>query len=82
MKLIISTPFTHREVDVAWLEVNTPTGNYVIQRGHAPMILSLSPNQKFSFRLKSGKEEFLIIRQGMITVNRDETTAIVTEQEV
>jgi len=81
MKLIISTPFTYREVEVAWLEVNAPTGNYVIQQGHAPMILSLAADQNLTFRLKSGKEESIIVRQGMITIGREETTAIITEQE-
>ena len=81
MKLIISTPFTYRELSVAWLEINAPTGNYVIQRGHAPMIMTLAPDQKLIFRLKTGKEESILIRQGMISIGREETTAILTEQE-
>ena len=81
MKLIISTPYSLKELSIAWLEVNAPTGNYVIQEGHIPMILSLSPDQKLTFRLKSGREESITVRQGMITVNREETTAIITEQE-
>lgn len=81
MKLIISTPFTHREVTVVWIEINAPTGNYVIQRGHAPMIMPLSPQQPLIFRLKSGREESILVRQGMITIGREETTAVITEQE-
>ncbi|TET36536.1 hypothetical protein E3J61_00600 [Candidatus Dependentiae bacterium] len=81
MKLIISTPSSYRELSVAWLEFNAPTGNYVIQQGHAPMIMTLVPNQKLIFRLKSGKEESILIRQGMVTIGREETTAIITEQE-
>ena len=81
MKLIISTPFTYRELSVAWLEINSPTGNYVIQHGHAPMIMPLSPHQNLTFRLKSGKEESILIRQGMITIGREEATAVFTDQE-
>ena len=63
------------------MEINAPTGNYVIQRGHAPMILTLSPNQKLIFRLKSGREESILVRQGVVNIGREETTAIITQQE-
>jgi F0F1-type ATP synthase epsilon subunit len=78
MKLIINTPHTTFRYDVVWIEVNTSTGNYIIQRGHAPMILSLSPAQPISFRLKTGKQETLMVHRGLIKVDRLSTTAVMT----
>lgn len=81
MKLIISTPFSYREFSIAWLEINAPTGNYVVQRGHAPMVLTLAPQLPLIFRLKSGREESILVRQGIIRVGREETLAVLTQEE-
>ncbi len=81
MKLIISTPFSYKKFSIAWLEINTPTGNYVIQRGHAPMIITLSSDQLIIFRLKSGKEESMIVRQGVVTIERESATIVMTSRE-
>lgn len=76
MKLIISTPFSHQTLSIAWLEINTHSGNYVIQREHAPMILPLSNGQPFRYRLKSGKEESVIVRYGVVTIDRESARII------
>ncbi len=81
MELTINTPFSHDKYSVAWLELNTPAGNYIIQHGHAPTILSLSPKQKIVFRLKIGKEESILVRQGIAHIDRESTTVIMTKQE-
>ncbi len=79
MKLTISTPFSYKTFSVAWLEINAPTGNYVIQRGHAPMIITLSENQPLIYRLKSGREESVIVRQGIVTIERESASVIMTQ---
>lgn len=81
MELIISTPFSHSEYSAVWLEINTPTGNYVIQKGHVPTILALSPGKPLTFRLKTGKKETLMVRHGVVTVTRDSTTVVMTVLE-
>ncbi len=81
MKLIISTPLDRSEYSVAWLEVNTPTGNYVIQQGHAPTILVLSPLKPLTFRLKSGKKETLTVKHGVVKINRTSATAVIMTAE-
>ncbi len=81
MKLVISTPLYHSEYSVAWLEINTPTGNYVIQQGYAPTIMILSPKKALSFRLKTGKQETVTVKFGIVTINRESATVVMTVAE-
>lgn len=81
MKLIISTPLNRSEYSVAWLEINTPTGNYVVQKGHAPTILVLSPLKPLTFRLKTGKKETLIVKHGVVKIDRTSSTVVIMTAE-
>lgn len=78
MKLTIHTPTSTTHHTVTWLEINTPMGNYIIQRGHIPMILSLSPAQSMTFRLKNGKQETVLVQQGIVKINRTSATVVMT----
>ena len=79
MEVTILTPVTKRTVTVAWVEANTPTGNYIIQLGHAPMILILSPNKDLIFHLPNGKQEIINVKDGLLEVTRTTTTAILDQ---
>lgn len=81
MNLIISTPNYRSQFSVAWLEINTPTGNYVIQKGHAPAIMSLSPQKALTFRLKTGKQETLTVKFGVVKIDRESATVVMTPLE-
>jgi F0F1-type ATP synthase epsilon subunit len=81
MELIISTP-TYRSVySVVWLEVNTSTGNYVMQKGHAPTIMVLSPLKALTFRLKTGKQETVMVKHGVVKITRESATVVMTVAE-
>jgi F0F1-type ATP synthase epsilon subunit len=77
--VMIATPLSRRMVNVAWLEVNTPVGNFVIQRGHAPTIMALEPGKPVVYCLKNGKQESLIINRGVVEITRDSATLLVNE---
>lgn len=79
MILDIITPLQTWHHDVAWLEINTNVGNFIIQKGHAPTILVLSPGQEISFRLKNGKEESILVQSGIVQVTREKSTIILNE---
>ncbi len=66
-------------VDIAWLEVNTPVGNFVMQRGHAPMILVLSPNKPLIYCLQNGEQESTTIAGGILHITREQATVILTQ---
>ena len=78
MNVILSSPSEYKTVEVVWLEINTPKGNFVIQKGHVPMIISLSENKPISYRLKSGKQESLMVRQGVASINRESVSIILS----
>jgi F0F1-type ATP synthase epsilon subunit len=80
MKLQIISPLRILNYDVAWLEVNTNVGNFVIQKGHVPTLLVLSPNEEIIFRLKNGKEESIMVSSGIVEVTREKSTVIIHEQ--
>lgn len=81
MKLDILTPRETKTFTIAWLELNTATGNMVVQRGHVPMIVNLMPNQPIIFRLKNGKQEIITPRQGVAEIDREEIRILMTEGE-
>jgi F0F1-type ATP synthase epsilon subunit len=81
MNLQIISPLRILNYDVAWLEVNTNVGNFVIQKGHVPTLLVLSPNEEIIFRLKNGKEESIMVSSGIVEVTREKSTVIIHEQQ-
>lgn len=77
MKLEIVSSDAHNIYQVAWLELNTPVGNFIIQQGHAPMILSLTPDKPITFRLKTGKQQTINANNGMAKITRESTTLMI-----
>ena len=49
MKLTLVSTTNKQSFEVAWLEVNSSAGNFVMQRGHAPMILLLTSHQPINY---------------------------------
>ncbi len=78
MNVILSSPSEYKQIEVVWLEINTPKGNFVIQKGHVPMIITLAENQPISYRLKSGKQESMEVRQGIASIDRESVTIIIS----
>jgi len=70
MKLIIITPQKKEEIDIAWVEIESLVGGFVILPGHAPMALTLKPKEKITICLTSGKQETIIPESGTIKVGR------------
>jgi F0F1-type ATP synthase epsilon subunit len=79
MQLIIVSPFSKRAVDVEWVELNTPTGNFIIQPEHAPTIVTLTPGQRIIYMTTGGKEESFIISQAIVQVTRTTVTLLMQD---
>lgn len=79
MELKVIRPTKTETYTIAWLEVCTVQGNYIIQPGHAPMVLLLLPNKPIIFRLKNGKQESIFISKGILEVNRHVATVLMHE---
>lgn len=78
MKLFMVSLSDKKSLDIAWLEVNTAEGNFVMQRGHAPMILVLSPNKPLVYCLQNGIQESTTISGGILHITRDQATVVLT----
>jgi len=78
MRLDIATPSEKHTLDIAWLEINTIVGNFVIQPEHAPMVVTLSPLSEVSYRLTSGKEEKRKVVNGVAHVERNHISLLIT----
>lgn len=58
-------------LSATWIEFDTSAGNFVIQRGHAPMILSLD-KKPIKVLLANGKHDAIRAAQGGIAeINRE-----------
>lgn len=79
MKLHIIRPLTNRTETIAWIELNTTVGNFIIQKGHAPTLLSLAPNHEIIFKLDSGKNETLHVQKGFANITRDSVTILLNK---
>lgn len=78
MQLILVSPEKKDVIEVAWVELNTPSGNYIIQPGHAPMALALTSKQPFIYAHKNGKEEIVMVERGIAEITRSQITILLS----
>ncbi|HJZ23317.1 MAG TPA: hypothetical protein VJ201_02580 [Candidatus Babeliales bacterium] len=78
MILEIISQSSKSTINVNWVEVNTYTGNFVIQAGHAPTIISLEPEKELIFEHVDGEQERIIIPSGIIHITRTCITLIIS----
>ena len=79
MKLDIISPKETTSHTVAWVELNTMSGNLVIHRGHAPTVFVLSENKPAIFKLSTGKELHVTVPSGVAEVTRDGISLLIAE---
>ncbi len=79
MNLDIISPAASHHYEVAWVELNTPVGNMIIQPGHAPLVITLSPNKPLVYCLKNGKQEVFTPTRAVAEVTRTHITILVSE---
>ncbi len=77
MKLHIISSFEKKEFTISWLELNTPVGNFVIQPGHVPTVLTLSKNKPIVFELENGKKRVIKGSGGIAEITRTDATILV-----
>lgn len=79
MNLTIVSPLEKITHKIAWLEVETDIGNFVIQNGHVPTVLILKKDQDVTFCLTNGKQNTIKVHTGVVHVTRDSATIITSE---
>jgi F0F1-type ATP synthase epsilon subunit len=80
MELSIVSPEAKHTFSIVWLEAQTSHGSFVIQPGHAPVILILTENEPVIFMLKNGKRESMPIGRGIMEIRR--TTILIIMHEM
>ncbi len=78
MQLQIISPLRLNTYDIAWIELNTSVGNFVIQKGHAPTLLVLKAGDEMVFRLKDGKQEVVDVGNGIAEITRDKVVVVLS----
>ncbi|MCX5925500.1 MAG: hypothetical protein NT124_04390 [Candidatus Dependentiae bacterium] len=79
MELRIISPETQHTFTIVWLEAQTSHGSFIIQAGHAPIILLLTHDKPIVFMLKNGKRQSMPIGRGILEVTRTVITIIMHE---
>lgn len=79
MNIRVIGPTTHTTMEVAWLEVETNDGNFVIQPDHAPMILALLPEKPVTICLSNGKIETFPNLAGILEIQRTSALLLLYE---
>lgn len=79
MKLRIISPETEQELDVAWVDINTHVGNFVILNDHVPMIATLTEKEEITFCMQNGKQGTITPEGGTVEVARKTVTLLLTK---
>lgn len=76
MLLTIISPTEQEMHEIIWLEINSPAGNFVIQPGHAPMLITLNSNEPIIYCLNNGKVHSQQITGGILKITPQEARLI------
>ena len=77
MNLTILSPEEKKVHAIAWIEVNTAVGNFVIQPTHVPTVLVVLPNQPITICLANGKKETFSTSGGVLEVRRNSALLLI-----
>jgi len=78
--LTIMSPLNSTILKAEWLDVKTDSGNFVVQPGHAPIITSLASNKELIIGLPDGTQKIIKVADGVLEVNRDTATILLTHE--
>jgi len=82
MELKITGPEGTQTHEILWVEINTRVGNFIVQPGHTPMIVSLAPDKEVIFCLKNGKQESFTPTSGIAEITRDSAILLLTQMPI
>jgi len=81
MKLTIISLTGKVEHHVAWIEVETPDGNFIIQPEHVPTTFILSEKRDLTYCLSTGKLETITIHNAaLLSVERSSALLLMNSE--
>jgi len=79
MELMVLRPSGAQLFPVAWVELTTQTGSFMVQHQHVPMIVSLMPGSTIVFMVTSGKFESIAVQQCIVEITREKVIVFMNE---
>ncbi len=61
----------HQTFDIQWIELQTMVGNFIIQPGHAPMVLELQDHASIRYCLDNTRQNSVSLPGGIVHITRD-----------
>ncbi len=80
MELTLIGPSRTQKMTIAWLDAQTPQGNFVVKPGHAPMIVVLVPNSELTIGQDDDSTTIMTIDGGILQVTRTAITLLLTHE--
>ncbi len=78
MLLTIMSTSSNEKHSIIWIEVNTSTGNLIIQENHSPIITLLKDQEEVVYCFKTGKKNTLFLAHGgILKVTRTEALLLI-----
>jgi F0F1-type ATP synthase epsilon subunit len=79
MLLTILSAKEKKVLSIAWIEVETASGNFVIQQQHIPTVLAVLAHQPITICLANGKQESFISPGGILEIQRNTALLLLNE---
>lgn len=76
LELEIITRTESKKIPVLWIEVQSPTGNFIIGPDHSPLVSLLKERGKLTYKEHQGEEVSLNTYGGIIKVDGSKAVAI------
>lgn len=78
-KLEIISPTKTETISIFWIEVESPTGSFLVGAGHSPIISILKKNSRLTYKIDTSEEVSREVYGGMFEVTQD-IARIILEQ--
>ena len=79
MELMVLRPSGAQFFPVAWVELTTQLGSFMVQHHHVPMVVSLLSGSTIVFMVTSGKFESIAVQQGIVEITREKVIVFMNE---
>lgn len=76
LELEIISRTESKKINVLWLEVESPTGNFVVCPDHSPLVSLLKDRGKLRYEEYQGNEQSIDTYGGILTVDGNKATVI------
>lgn len=73
----IVTPQSQNIIQVEWIEIQSPTGNFVIGPNHRPLVSLVIRKGKLSYKPVSGNVTYIYPSEGIFIISNNRARALV-----